>query len=63
MSRIQVSVIMPVYNSEEYLETAIKSVLNQDIEEMELLLVDDGSKDNSGNICDRYQDDPSAGIS
>ena len=32
MSRIQVSVIMPVYNSEEYLETAIKSVLNQDIE-------------------------------
>lgn len=58
MSRIQVSVIMPVYNSEEYLETAIKSVLNQDIEEMELLLVDDGSKDNSGNICDRYQNDP-----
>ncbi|MBY0757836.1 MULTISPECIES: glycosyltransferase family 2 protein [Sellimonas] len=57
MSKIQVSVIMPVYNSEEYLETAIKSVLDQKMEDMELLLVDDGSKDRSGEICDKYKED------
>lgn len=57
MKKIQVSVIMPVYNSEEYLETAIKSVLNQKMENMELLLVDDGSQDNSGKICDAYEVD------
>lgn len=55
MSKIQVSVIMPVYNSQEYLETAIRSVLNQDMDEMELLLVDDGSTDESGKICDKFQ--------
>ena len=57
MDKIMVSVIMPVYNSEEYLETAIKSVLNQKMEEMELLLIDDGSKDRSGSICDQYESD------
>lgn len=51
---IDVSVIMPVYNSKEYLPTAIDSILNQDYENFELLLVDDGSSDGSEKICDMY---------
>ena len=51
---MKISVIMPVYNSEKYLSDAIDSILEQDFEEFELLLVDDGSKDSSGEICDRY---------
>lgn len=50
---IKISMIMPVYNSKSYLESAIQSVLNQTLEEWELLLVDDGSSDGSGDICDR----------
>ncbi len=49
---IKVSVIMPVYNSERYIEMAVNSVLEQDLNEIELILVNDGSKDNSGGICD-----------
>lgn len=56
MPDIKVSVIMPVYNSEKYLETTIKSVLNQEFDEFELILVDDGSKDKSGEICDEFAD-------
>lgn len=51
----KISVIMPVYNSEQYLSGAIDSVLNQSFEDFELLLIDDGSSDNSGQICDEYQ--------
>lgn len=50
----KISVIMPVYNSEEYLDMAIKSVLNQTFKDFELLLIDDGSTDNSRNICQKY---------
>lgn len=49
-----VSVIMPVYNSENYLRSAIDSVLNQTFQDFELILIDDGSKDSSGAICDEY---------
>ncbi len=49
---IKISVIMPVYNSEEYLVWAASSVLNQSLKEIELILIDDGSIDRSGNICD-----------
>lgn len=52
MSRI--SIIIPVYNTEEYLPRCIDSVVRQTYEDWELLLVDDGSKDSSGSICDRY---------
>lgn len=45
---------MPVYNSERFLKKAVDSVLNQDFEGFELILVDDGSPDNSGKICDEY---------
>ena len=46
----KISIIMPVYNSEKYLSKAVESVLNQDFEDYELILVDDGSTDNSTEI-------------
>lgn len=49
-----VSVVIPVYNSEKYLNTCINSVLSQTWENIELILVDDGSKDSSGQICDSF---------
>lgn len=49
-----ISVIMPVYNSEKYLRDAIESVLKQTFTDFELLLIDDGSKDGCGTICDEY---------
>ena len=49
-----ISVIMPVYNSKEYLSAAIESVLNQSFTDFELLLIDDGSSDGSEKICDEF---------
>lgn len=56
MQNIIISVIMPVYNSGIYLKPAIDSVLSQDFDGFELILVDDGSTDDSGKICDYYAD-------
>ena len=49
-----VSVVVPVYNVQEYLEKCVDSILAQTYENMEIILVDDGSKDASGRICDTY---------
>lgn len=49
-----VSVIVPVYNAEKYLYRCINSILSQTYTNFELLLINDGSKDNSGTICDEY---------
>lgn len=48
------SVIVPVYNVEQYLPKCLDSILGQEYAPMEVLLVDDGSKDSSGRICDQY---------
>ncbi|MCM1120981.1 MAG: glycosyltransferase [Eubacterium sp.] len=50
----KLSVIVPVYNSEKYLGECINSIMAQTAEDMELILVDDGSTDTSGLICDEY---------
>ena len=51
---MKLSLIIPVYNVEKYLEECLDSVIMQIIVDMEIILIDDGSKDNSGKICDKY---------
>ena len=50
----EVSVIVPIYMAERYIERCIDSVIHQSFRDFELILIDDGSKDNCGNICDEY---------
>ena len=49
-----VSIIVPVYNVENYLTECIESTLNQTYHNVEIILIDDGSTDRSGKICDTY---------
>ena len=49
-----ISIIVPVYNVEKYLSRCIDSILSQSFTDFELLLIDDGSKDDSGRLCDEY---------
>lgn len=51
---MKISIVVPVFNVDQYLSHCIKSVINQLYSDWELLLVDDGSTDNSGKICDEY---------
>ena len=50
----ELSVIMPIYNAEKYLKNAVDSLLNQTFKNIEIILIDDGSKDKSSLICDEY---------
>lgn len=50
----KISIIVPIYNAQKTIERCIDSILNQDFSDFELILIDDGSKDNSGEICDTY---------
>ena len=54
MTMPKISIIVPVYNTERYLSRCIDSILEQSFRDFELLLIDDGSKDGSGKICDAY---------
>ena len=49
----KVSVIIPIYNAEKQLDECIKSIIRQTHTDIELLLIDDGSKDHSAEICDQ----------
>lgn len=53
-AQVLVSVTVPVYNVAKYLPQCIESICNQTYEALEIILVDDGSTDESGSICDRY---------
>ena len=54
--RPMVSIIVPIYNAEQYLRRCVDSILNQEYTDYELLLVNDGSTDASGDICEEYGD-------
>lgn len=62
MIKYKVSVIVPVYNSEKTIDQCINSVLNQTLKSVQLILVDDGSTDNSSSIIDKYKDMPNIEI-
>ncbi len=50
----KLSVIVPVYNAIDYLQRCVDSIINQSLKELEIILVDDGSTDGSGEMCDAY---------
>ena len=51
---VMVSIVVPIYNVEKYLHECVDSILTQTFTDFELILVNDGSQDNSGAICDEY---------
>lgn len=58
----KISVIVPIYNVEKYLEKCINSLLSQTLEDIQIILVNDGSKDNSGNIAKEYEKNNKNGV-
>ena len=53
-NNVKLSIIVPVYNVEKYIDRCMESLLHQSLKEIQIILVDDGSPDTCGNICDRY---------
>lgn len=49
-----ISIIVPIFNVEDYLDKCIKSILSQSYTNLEIILIDDGSTDKSGKICEYY---------
>lgn len=56
LKKILVSVIVPIYNSEKYIQRCIESILNQSYKNLEIILVNDGSTDDSLKICEKYSE-------
>ncbi|WP_051560558.1 glycosyltransferase family 2 protein [Clostridium beijerinckii] len=54
MENIELSIIIPIYNVEKYLRNCLDSVINQTLDSIEIIMVNDGSTDNSGRICEEY---------
>lgn len=52
---LKISVIVPIYNREKYLDRCIQSIINQTYRDLEIILVNDGSTDSSGDICENYK--------
>ena len=52
---IDISIVVPVYNVENYLDRCLESLVNQTLKKIEIILVDDGSIDNSSSICDLWK--------
>lgn len=50
----RISVIVPVFNMEQFLTRCVDSILNQTYKELEIILIDDGSTDSSPSVCDNY---------
>ena len=57
MENKMLSIIVPVYNVEPYLRKCLDSIVNQTYRDLEILVIDDGSTDGSGKICDEYKRD------
>jgi len=55
MNKVKISVIIPVYNIEDYLEKCLESIVNQTYSNIEIIIVNDGSTDNSLKICEEYK--------
>lgn len=53
------SIIIPIYNAEKYLECCFKSIIKQNFDNYEVLMIDDGSTDDSATICKRYESEDS----
>ena len=51
----KITIIIPVYNVENYLEKCLNSILNQTFKDFNVILVDDGSTDRTGKICDEFK--------
>ncbi|CAI3342480.1 glycosyltransferase [Enterococcus cecorum] len=54
MKKVKISIIVPVYNVEKYIKRCVDSLINQSYDNLEIILIDDGSLDNSSKICDEY---------
>ena len=54
MKEVKVSIILPIYNVEKYLDRCMDSLLNQTLKDIEIIMVDDGSPDNCPQMCDEY---------
>lgn len=50
-----ISIIVPVYNGENFIEKCIKSILNQSLNELQIIIVNDGSSDNTAAILEKYE--------
>ena len=54
-NKILISIIVPVYNVEKYIDKCLKSLVNQTLKNIEIIVVNDGSKDKTQNIVERYK--------
>ena len=54
MENVKISIIVPIYKVERYLDRCVQSLIHQTLQEIEIILIDDESPDNCGKMCDKY---------